>query len=272
MNLNRRGASPPLRFFFGLMLLLGACGAAPSLFARGGETRTWTIDGVKREALVYGSDDRGGKVIPRPLVFVFHGHGGTMKNAAQTFHLHELWPEALVVYPQGLPTSGKLVDREGRQAGWQFAVGEQKDRDLKFFDAVLDTLKHEGRVDLARVYVTGHSNGGAFSLLLWLERGKQIAAYAPSSAVMRPPYTKLQAARVLFIAGEKDELVKYEWQRAMYDALWRRFECSPPQKNDKGLFIADSKSGAHLVAFVHTGGHTFPPEAPQLIVDFFQQP
>lgn len=142
MILNRSGALSPLRFFFGLMLALAACVALPTFAREKSETRTWTIDGVKREALVYGFET--GKPTPRPLVFVFHGHGGTMRNASQAFRIHELWPEALVVYPQGLPSSGKLVDREGRQAGWQFSAGQLQDRDLKFFDAVLETLKSEG--------------------------------------------------------------------------------------------------------------------------------
>src|SRR5262245_40801632 len=63
---------------------------------------TWTVDGVERTALV---------ATPRtsaphqPLVLVFHGHGGTSANAARTFRIHELWPEAVVIYPQGLPTA-----------------------------------------------------------------------------------------------------------------------------------------------------------------------
>lgn len=269
MTLNRRGVLTPLRFFFVGVLALVWVGTS-SLFARSGETRAWQIDGLKREALVYGME-KAGKPVPRPLVVVFHGHGGTMKNAAQAFRLHELWPEAVVVYPQGLPTSGKLVDRDGRMAGWQFAAGEENDRDLKFFDAILEALKREGWIDPAQVYVTGHSNGGAFVLLLWLERGDRIRAFASSAAVMPPPYARLLPARVLFIAGEKDELVKYAWQHAMYEALWRRFDCAPPRKNEKGFLVADSKSGAHLVAYVHAGTHAFPGEAPQRIVDFFQQ-
>ena len=46
--------------------------------------RTWDVDGVKREALVYAPAKKSeGKV---PLVFDFHGHGGTAKHAARTRH------------------------------------------------------------------------------------------------------------------------------------------------------------------------------------------
>src|SRR5438445_13596446 len=93
--------------------------------------RTWEIDGVKRDALVYPASKKSeGKL---PLVFDFHGHGGTARNAARTHHIHETWPEAVVVYMQGLPTPGKLTDPEGKRSGWQSGPGDQKDRDLKCF-------------------------------------------------------------------------------------------------------------------------------------------
>ena len=58
--------------------------------------RTWDVDGAKREGLVCAPAKKTeGKV---PLVFDFHGHGGTAKNSARQHHLHETWPEAVVVY------------------------------------------------------------------------------------------------------------------------------------------------------------------------------
>ena len=65
------------------------------------------VKDAKREALVFAST----KPAPQsgaPLVFVFHGHGGDMKRAARKFPVHELWPEAVVIYMQGLRgTAGK---------------------------------------------------------------------------------------------------------------------------------------------------------------------
>ena len=45
-----------------------------------------------------------------------------------------LWPEAVVVYPQGLLTPGRLSDPQGKRAGWQKAIGAQDDRDLGLHD------------------------------------------------------------------------------------------------------------------------------------------
>jgi polyhydroxybutyrate depolymerase len=68
---------------------------------------------------------------------------------------------------------------------WQKTFGDQNDRDLKFFDAVLATLKKDCRIDEKRVYATGHSNGGAFTYLLWAARGDVFAAVAPCAAAAK---------------------------------------------------------------------------------------
>lgn len=39
----------------------------------------WKVDGVNREALVY--VPAAAKTAPCPVVFAFHGHGGTMRYA-----------------------------------------------------------------------------------------------------------------------------------------------------------------------------------------------
>src|SRR5215471_996019 len=56
------------------------------------------VNGVEREALVYAPAEKR-KSSGSPLVFVFHGHGGTMKSAARSMRFYETWPEAIVVYP-----------------------------------------------------------------------------------------------------------------------------------------------------------------------------
>ncbi|MEI9893131.1 MAG: hypothetical protein WDN28_04275 [Chthoniobacter sp.] len=121
--------------------------------------------GVTREALVYVPP--AATTTAAPVIFAFHGHGGTMAYAERKFGYHTLWPEAVVVYPQGLPTAGKLTDPEGKKAGWQFAAGDYGDRDLKFFDSILTSLRQDYHVDDKRIFVTGHSNGGGFTYLLW---------------------------------------------------------------------------------------------------------
>jgi polyhydroxybutyrate depolymerase len=240
------------------------------LAARAGalERRTWTVDGVEREALLHIPADSKS---PLPTVFVFHGHGGTSANAARSFRMHELWPDALVVYPQGLKTPGRLTDPEGKANGWQIRAGDQGDRDLKFFDAMLKSLRDEGRVDERRVYVTGHSNGGAFTYLLWANRADALAAVAPSGALDAQSAKQLKAKPALHVAGRSDPLVKFAWQQQMINAVLAVNGCDRDGTKDGGNVTRyASKIGAPLVTFIHDGGHRFPPEAAQVIVDFFK--
>lgn len=170
--------------------------------------RTWNVDGATREALVYVPDLA--KTNATPIVFAFHGHGGTAERVARAWDYQQLWPQAIVVYMQGLNTPGQLTDPEGDRAGWQAKVGDQNDRDLKFFDTVLASLEKEYHVDKNRIYATGHSNGGGFTYLLWQARPNVFAAFAPSAAVSRPLVVDnpgFVPKPVFVIAGEKDTVL-----------------------------------------------------------------
>jgi len=251
------------------LVLLMTCGSlrAADLPVR----RQWALDGVEREALVYVPPQA--RASPTPILFAFHGHGGSMQNAARMFSFHTRWPEAIVVYPQGLNTPGRLTDPEGRKPGWQSAAGDQGDRDLKFFDAILARLQQDYRVDPKRLYATGHSNGGGFTYLLWATRGDRLAALAPSAAVLVRDFSKLRPKPVMHVAGEHDALVKYEWQQRMIEALRKLNQCSDgqPWDGEKGCTLHPSKIGAPVVTFIHRGTHAYPPAAPAIIVKFFKQ-
>ncbi len=234
-----------------------------------------SVGGVEREFLFHAPLSAKGK--PAPVVFAFHGHGGTMKNAARSFAIHQHWPEAIVVYMQGLPTPGRLTDPEGKKTGWQSRPDDQGDRDLKFFDAVLAQLKTDYRVDEKHIYSTGHSNGGGFTYLLWATRSEVFAAVAPSSAASARSAGKrawLKAKPAMHIAGETDPLVKYEWQVAAMDSVRELNGCEAegkPWHEHPGCLIYESKTGTPFVSVIHAGGHKFYDQAPELIVAFFKE-
>ena len=255
------------------LLVLGLCLLGwPSVRADNAlARREWTVDGVVRQALV--SEMESDKMKAAPVVFVFHGHGGNMGQAAKSFAIHLLWPEVIVVYPQGLPTPSALVDPEGKKSGWQHAAGGQDDRDLKFFDAMLATLRKDYRVDDKRIYVTGHSNGVYFTYLLWAMRGGQLAAVAPSAACVGAALAVLKPKPVLHVAGAKDPLVKFAWQMATVDTVRKLNQCGEgqPWEEQPGCTLYPSKRGAPVVTCIHPGGHVFPPAAPALIVKFFKE-
>ncbi len=232
-------------------------------------SREWTVDGVKRQALIAVPKDASQK--PTPLVFGFHGHGGSMKNAARSFQIQQHWNEAIVVYMQGLNTPGQLTDPEGKKPGWQKEKGDLKDRDLHFFDEVLKSLKSEYNVDEKRIYATGHSNGGGFTYLLWAERSDVFAAMAPSgSAALRIRGT-LKPKPMLHIAGDNDPLVKYSWQTMMIESVKKTNECGDGKPWEGKCTLFPSKIGTPVVTYVTSGGHKFPSDAPPLIVKFFKE-
>jgi polyhydroxybutyrate depolymerase len=295
-----------IRLFLLLSLALASCVSASA--AEEPTRREWTVDGVAREALVY--SPASAKTNAAPVVFAFHGHGGNMRNTVRSFHIHTLWPEAIVVYPQGLNTPGRLTDPEGKKPGWQHGVGAEGDRDLKFFDAMLASLKADYKVDTKRVYSTGHSNGGGFTYLLWAERGEVFAAFAPSasaasllaaslpaklltprqqkadkrsesdkdakadekSAETKEAKTAPKPKPFLHFGAENDPLVKFAWQKATIERLRELNQCGEgkPWKGEQGATIYSSKTGTPVVTYIHDGGHKFPANAPELMVKFFK--
>ena len=47
------------------------------------ERKTWMVDSTEREGLVYVPE--AAKTKETPVVFAFHGHGGSMMNASRVF-------------------------------------------------------------------------------------------------------------------------------------------------------------------------------------------
>jgi polyhydroxybutyrate depolymerase len=258
-----------LRFLFLALFAAAAVTSAAPAATDAPSRREWTVDGVAREALVH--VPASAKTTAAPVIFAFHGHGGAMAGTVRSSPYHQLWPEAIVVYPQGLNTPGRLTDPEGKKPGWQHSAGAQADRDLKFFDAMLASLRHDYRVDDKRIYATGHSNGGAFTYLLWAARGDQFAAFAPSAAAAETQLAKLKPKPALHVAGQNDPLVRFEWQERTIEALKKLNQCGPGQPWEKSYTLHPSKLGAPVVTVIHPGTHAYLREAPPLIVKFFKE-
>jgi len=228
------------------------------------------VDGVEREALVY-APAKQPKAAGSPLVFVFHGHGGTMQSAARSMRFHEAWPEAIVVYPQGLNTPTR-VDPEGKRPGWQRSVGDQKDRDLKLFDAMLAEVEKKRSVDPERVYVMGFSNGAVFTYLLWAERLGVLAAVAPIAGLpLEPKEFKPVPKPAFIIAGRKDPLVKFANQQEMIERV-REINGATEKGTSAGVGFTryNGDFDTPVETLIHPGGHLVPPEAVKLITEFFQ--
>lgn len=249
---------------------------------------TWIVDGVTREALIHwparpdkpptseaptlGDVPGPMPTTPRgaPVIFAFHGHGGTARSAAEKFGFQRHWPEAIVVYMQGLPTVTPR-DPQGRRAGWQNRAGLDGDRDLKFFDAVYEWLQTKHSIDFDRIYATGHSNGGGFTYLLWSARGDRFAAFAPSAALGGRRLQGATPKPVLHVMGEQDQTVPIADQRAALEHVRRINGCTEPGEpwGAQGTRYP-SQQGAEVIAYVHAGTHQYPEAASIEIVRFFR--
>ena len=235
--------------------------------------KTWTVDGVKRTALVRVPTGVSG---PRAVVFGWHGHGGRSTHSAGRWGYAEIDTASILVFPQGLPTVSPLVDKEGRMPGWQTSVTSEGGRDMKLFDTILADLKKQHAVDDRRIYSMGHSNGAAFSYLLWQARPEVLAAIGSVAGSLRGDGKPTSSLPVIHVAGEKDPLVKFTWQQATFAAVKRFNGCSEEGKPwaKEGVLEATiyaSSKGAPLVTAIHGGGHEYAKGSTELIVRFFKE-
>lgn len=236
----------------------------------------WNVDGVSREAGVY--IPKSGTTNGSPVVFVFHGRGGSVNSTIKYFAFHDQWPEAVVVYMQGLPMSAGGGRAKG-DTGWQLNYGEDGDRDLKFLDAVLETLREKSSIDNNRIYVTGHSQGGSLIYLLWQTRGETFAAVAPVASGMQYALTATKAPDLmkpkpmLHIAGRKDQIIQFKVQEATVNMVKKINECdvNPVKWGNNLCAKYPSSAGMPVVAYFHPGGHEAPKDAVAMIIKFFKE-
>lgn len=227
-----------------------------------------TVDGVSRRAIVFPSSTSAGEA---PLILAFHGHGGSALGFAQNAKLQEAWPEALVVYPQGIPLPTD-VDPQGLKPGWQRKPGEVGNRDLKFVDALLAKLREHYPVDNQHIFAVGFSNGAFFSYLLWVERPRIFAGFAPVAGLPRYPGNPTAPKPAAQIGGRADRLVHIaDVEKAM--AMVRNLNgCSESgQPCGEGCTRYRSSKNAPVINFIHSGPHIYPPRATPLIIDFFKE-
>ena len=122
----------------------------------------------------------------------------------------------------------------------------------------------------------GHSNGAAFSYLLWQARPEVIAAIGSVAGSLRADAKITSPMPVIHVAGENDPIVKFAWQQATFAAVRRFNACGDEGKPwaKEGVLDATifaSTKGAPLVTAIHAGGHEYAKGSTELIVRFFKE-
>jgi len=133
-----------------------------------------------------------------PLVFSFHGFGGNAEDQMEDYDFRSIADTAgfLVAYPQGL-AAGPGV------ATWN----------IRFTAAMIDSISAMFPVNRDRVYATGMSMGGFFSIHLAGRLSEQIAAMASVAGTMTQgtlnAFAPVHPIPFLHIHGTSDPLVPY---------------------------------------------------------------
>jgi polyhydroxybutyrate depolymerase len=206
---------------------------------------TWKVDRDMRRAILYtpSAKSPNGKA---PLVFSFHGRGDNIESFEYT-DMHIAWPEAIVVYFQGLPGGRASLP------GWQNEKGIDNDRDLKLVDAALAALREKYVIDEDRIYATGFSNGANFTYLLWAERANVFAAFAPVAAMLRPSVRPTKPRPLFHVGGIRDAQIPFAQQK----------EATEIARRVNG-------EAAPVLTWFHTGGHEYPRTTSTQIAKFFR--
>ncbi len=263
--------------------------AVAALFATTAEpssaTATITVGGVQRSYQLFAPASAPPKA---PLVIVLHGRFGTASQVRQhtRFDVEAAARGALVAYPQGMDRRWS----DARQLTLDPARRVAGHDDVGFVLALVDTLVAEGRVDPARVYVTGHSNGGFLALTLACTHAERFAGVgAVAASLPKTACAPSRAVPLMLFHGTADTLVPFEGggvgrkgergliqsNAATAEVFARVAGCQAPTR--RAPIDRDPKDGTRVIieeragcsapvvnVIVEGGGHGWPGRPPRL--------
>lgn len=238
------------------------------------------VNGVERTYSLYVPPSAKGK--KSPLVMVFHGgQGDSAKIARQTgFNRVADRGGVVIVYPKSLE-----YWNDGRAT-----IPNPKD-DVSFVRQLIKHLVETEDIDRQRVYATGPSNGGNFTLRLACEMSTEIAAFAPVLASFPVEYAPncrpQRPVPIMMINGTSDPFILWQGGTAGTGArrgvggtvlpppttldFWRKNNACASQPTVNKLPNRDTRDGTtiEVVTYpncreavqmirVEGGGHTWP--------------
>jgi polyhydroxybutyrate depolymerase len=169
------------------------------------------FDGRTRNYRLHVPEGIGSKG-PVPLVFMFHGGGGTGKHIARITGINACADKEgfIACCPDGLERHWN----DGRHVADRIASAESVD-DVGFVLALIDQISGEHAIDGRRVYVAGASNGAMLCWRLAFEVPDRVAAVA---GIMCPLHDALVQdgappkgpIPILMMHGTEDPVVPYK--------------------------------------------------------------
>ncbi|MDE3000376.1 MAG: hypothetical protein OXU79_14975 [Gemmatimonadota bacterium] len=173
-------------------------------------TRTLSHNGVTRTYILYVPDsyDETSNV---PLMLNFHGFGQMADRYLRFADMRSLADSGsfILVYPQGI-----LLDGNPHwNAGLESDTNKSDADDFGFVEALIDEIASSYRIDPARVYSCGFSNGAFFTYALACYRSDRIAAIGSvAGTMMEETFNNCSPSHptaMINIHGTSDAVVPY---------------------------------------------------------------
>ena len=172
------------------------------------------FDGMQRSYLIHLPPHYDNQ-IPRPLVVVLHGGGGSPEKVEKLTGFSKKADEEgfIVVYPEGVGGTWN----SGYCCGQ--AMKDQVD-DVGFILKVIEDVESRQKIDQRRIYATGISNGAMMSYKLASEASDKFAAIGPVAGTIGGKTTEnsslyltekpSQPVSVIIFHGTDDQHVLYQ--------------------------------------------------------------
>ena len=167
---------------------------------------------------------------PLPLVMVLHGYGASGFLQAAYFGLDKLVNDKqfLLVAPDGTPDKGGKRFWNAVDACCDFD-GKKID-DVKYLTGLVEEIASVWTVDRKRIYLVGHSNGGAMSYRLACDAAQTFAAAFVLAPLFYSDLTKCNPKAPISIRqlhGTDDETVAYDGVGDAAGALVSHYPSAP---------------------------------------------
>ena len=217
--------------------------------------KTINHEGLNREYLLYIPDSYQ-KDKKAPLVFNFHGFGGSASDHFQYTKMDEVSDKEsfILVYPQGSLLNG--------YSHWnsevQSSTNKSKVDDIGFIKKVIEEISSEYNIDEQRIYTCGYSNGGFFSYFLGCNTNLFAGVGSVSGTMMEKTLDNCNPSHpisVISLHGTNDYVVPYKGGEGLSSVensigFWRSFNNT--SKFDEKVFT-ESK-GMDISRFIYSGG------------------
>lgn len=196
-----------------------------------------TINNVKREYTIHLPPGYN-SVMKIPAVFIFHGGGGNYKQMQQYMKMDAVADREkfICIYPNGINKQWN----DGRE----FKESIAENDDAAFISSLVDSLTKNYAIDSKRIFATGISNGGFFSIFLAYKLNDKFLAVAPVCASIPEKiydaYSFAKPVSVLLINGTKDPLVPFEGGAVGNKLIGSRGNCTSTNKSIE-KFLAQNK-------------------------------